>query len=65
MTESKKEWHTPKLIVFVRSRPEEAVLLACKMLSGAAASGTWLQACGGGEPPGLKFCMTCDDIVSS
>lgn len=31
MTESKKEWVTPELIVLVRSKPEEAVLLSCKM----------------------------------
>lgn len=28
----KKEWQTPELIVLVRSRPEEAVLGACKAL---------------------------------
>jgi hypothetical protein len=26
----KKEWKTPELIVLVRSKPEEAVLQACK-----------------------------------
>lgn len=26
----KKEWKTPELIVLVRSKPEEAVLTACK-----------------------------------
>jgi hypothetical protein len=26
----KKKWEKPQLIVLVRSRPEEAVLLACK-----------------------------------
>jgi len=30
MTESKKAWVTPELIVLVRSKPEEAVLEACK-----------------------------------
>jgi len=30
MTESKKAWVTPELIVLVRSKPEEAVLVACK-----------------------------------
>lgn len=28
--ESKKPWLTPELIVLVRSKPEEAVLQACK-----------------------------------
>ncbi|MBN2317497.1 MAG: hypothetical protein JXR49_00375 [Acidobacteria bacterium] len=29
-TKPKKKWEKPQLIVLVRSRPEEAVLLACK-----------------------------------
>ena len=36
----KKEWKTPELIVLVRSKPEEAVLTACRLyviwLGGAA-----------------------------
>jgi len=31
MTESRKEWQKPELIVLVRSKPEEAVLGACKV----------------------------------
>lgn len=30
MTERKKAWSEPELIVLVRSKPEEAVLDACK-----------------------------------
>ena len=30
MTESKKAWVTPELIVLVRSKPEERVLIGCK-----------------------------------
>jgi hypothetical protein len=30
MTESKKAWVEPELIVLVRSKPEEAVLVFCK-----------------------------------
>ena len=30
--EKKSEWKTPELIVLVRSKPEEAVLGACKIL---------------------------------
>jgi hypothetical protein len=29
----KKEWKTPELIVLVRSKPEEAVLAACKLIA--------------------------------
>jgi hypothetical protein len=31
MTESKKKWEQPELIVLVRSRPEEIVLGTCKI----------------------------------
>ena len=30
MTESKKKWRKPELVVLMRSRSEEAVLVACK-----------------------------------
>ena len=30
MTENKKEWSEPELVVLVRSKPEEAVLTGCK-----------------------------------
>ena len=33
MTENKKEWVTPELIVLVRSQPEETVLILCKTVS--------------------------------
>ena len=34
MTERKKPWIEPELIVLVRNRPEEAVLGGCKRLEG-------------------------------
>ncbi len=34
----KKEWATPELIVLVRSKPEEAVLAACKQICNSDAS---------------------------
>lgn len=45
MTESKKEWVTPELIVLVRSKPEEAVLAACKRATASAGSGSGKSAC--------------------
>ena len=30
MDDNRKEWQKPELIVLVRSRPEEAVLVGCK-----------------------------------
>jgi hypothetical protein len=52
MTKTGKEWKKPELIVLVRSKPEEAVLLACKHYpdvgSGASdfAFGCKLEGCG-------------------
>jgi hypothetical protein len=40
MTESKKAWVTPELIVLVRSKPEEAVLVACKTRIDYSTSGS-------------------------
>jgi hypothetical protein len=38
IVESKKKWRRPELIVLVRGRPEEMVLLACKTVSGPGES---------------------------
>ena len=32
----KKTWESPKLIVLVRTRPEESILSSCKTLGGPA-----------------------------
>ena len=34
----KKKWETPELVVIVRSKPEEAVLIGCKNINFATAS---------------------------
>jgi hypothetical protein len=39
MKTPKREWERPRLISLVRSRPEEAVLSACKYTSGTGAAG--------------------------
>ncbi len=42
MTESKKAWVTPELIVLVRSKPEESVLANCKLMgTGPGAGLSW------------------------
>ena len=33
MTESKKKWVTPELIVLVQTSPQEAVLVGCKKIT--------------------------------
>jgi hypothetical protein len=40
MKENKKEWVVPELSVLVRSKPEEAVLTACKLSTGWKAGQT-------------------------
>jgi len=39
MTAQKKQWQTPQLTVLVRSRPEEAVLAACKYAGMSGSTG--------------------------
>ena len=39
MTENKKEWSEPELIVLVRSKPEEAVLTTCKQYGSTSQDG--------------------------
>lgn len=60
--EMKKEWEKPKLIVLIRGKPEESVLLFCKTLGYA----------GENQPQGIIFqCglfaepMPCEPLVTS
>ncbi|MCX5977450.1 MAG: hypothetical protein NTV33_11675 [Coprothermobacterota bacterium] len=46
MTEWKKEWTEPELIVLVRNKPEEAVLRVCKTYSGDIGDLTRATECG-------------------
>jgi len=62
MTENKKEWSEPELIVLVRSKPEEAVLISCK--AGADTLGSVVLATGCGNPGG-GYCGECAGIVAS
>jgi hypothetical protein len=59
MTESKKAWVTPELIVLVRSKPEEAVLITCKYGGGGAGPGPGVVAftcCYTGTFPCGSYC---------
>jgi hypothetical protein len=49
---SKPAWKTPELIVLVRSKPEEAVLTACKQGDGHydQGPGNGLNGCAWGDP---------------
>ena len=59
MTESKKEWVTPELIVLVRSNPEEAVLSTCKNSGSEGSSGTIYGKCD------TTLCAFCDNVFAS
>jgi len=59
MTESRKVWLEPKLIVLVRSKPEEAVLMSCKAPSAATGPFMIEDSC---SPPGWGGCV---EIASS
>lgn len=48
MTENRKEWVKPELIILVRSKPEEAVLNVCKAGTGGAWSVCAWNHCGPG-----------------
>ena len=57
----KKEWSDPELIVLVRSKPEEAVLDACK-ISNWPGPVSELGSCAGGGP---VLCLICFKSVAS
>jgi hypothetical protein len=61
MTQSKKAWVEPELIVLVRSKPEEAVLLYCK--SSDAGVGRSSEAGQCAYWPGT--CLHCDAQLTS
>jgi hypothetical protein len=58
MTEDKKEWIPPELIVLVRSKQEEAVLALCKNLGFNTPQGSWTDCW---TSPGTL----CESIASS
>ena len=56
----KKKWETPKLVVLVRGRREEAVLQACKGDVGGAI-GAFFEC----SDAGVVFCDICSETTSS
>jgi hypothetical protein len=57
MTESKKAWVTPELIVLVRSKPDEAVLEACKGAASGGPSEFYAGDACAGLAPGCAVCL--------
>jgi len=57
----KKEWVTPELIVLVRNKPEEFVLVACKSSIGAPGGpgGVATNCQLYGEVPGIPGWISC------
>jgi len=59
--QAKKEWKTPELTVLVRSKPEEAVLGACKSwVVGSAGANSRGLACG--SEYDSAGCPACSDV---
>lgn len=56
--QAKKEWTEPELIVLVRSKPEEAVLMVCKEAGGTTPMGTWTDCW-------YNSMLTCDALAVS
>jgi len=56
-----KKWEAPKLIVIVRSRPEESLILGCKNGDSDGANWTythcWIEA--------TETCVLCQDWIGS
>jgi hypothetical protein len=62
METEKKQWTKPELIVLVRSKPEEAVLSACKRAGGSGADVVQV----GCVDQLMGTCFSnCSDIVQS
>ena len=55
----KKQWTKPELIALVRSNPEEAVLITCKVSSAPAGPVTGFAVCD------IALCATCQFAGSS
>jgi hypothetical protein len=66
MTDSdKKQWSTPRLRIFVRTRAEERVLAACKTLTQSGSpeahnTSCWYEKLPKG--PTLNFCAGCSTL---
>jgi len=60
----KKEWSEPELIVLVRSKLEETVLITCKTSSTAGANSDFGY-CALATLPGPAICSDCSAQVAS
>jgi hypothetical protein len=58
--EAKKEWATPELIVFLRRKPEEAILELCKINPGGSGPSGFLNFCRGDTD-----CANCNFPITS
>jgi hypothetical protein len=61
MNGEKKKWEKPELVVLLRSRPEEAVLTACKNIPSQIGGSTF----NGGCQTWTGICQTCYALASS
>jgi hypothetical protein len=61
MEKENKEWQKPELIVLVRNKQEEAVLVACKSTA-VGGAGFWWTGCWG---PGTGCDTVCSEQTAS
>ena len=65
----KKQWQKPELIVLERNKPEEAVLLACKVSGRSSGNSTYNSRCyynrAGSSGPTGTSCSTCNSVTAS
>ena len=63
----KKVWEKPKLVVLVRSRPEETILQVCKV-SGSEPTGPGITATACTQSDGVLFCEAgtpCSSVTAT
>ena len=58
----KNQWNAPKLIILVRNRPEEAILLICKQSDGSDVDPANNN---GGRETWDYGCLACFDMFGS
>ena len=61
----KKRWQKPELIVLERSRPEEAVLLACKASGRSSGNSAYNSQCYFHVSVTGSTCGTCNSVAAS
>ena len=66
MVKKKKKWCKPKLIILMRGKPEDSVLLYCAYSPKWGGPSTAFEGCFSDNPGGTFYnCMSCFDTCAS